>query len=798
MKKYILLAFAFFIIDTAKSQNINKIEYFIDADPGFGSATDVPISAGSSVTANFDVALPNTIANGFHFLSIRAKDDNNNWSQVGIKPFYKETISTASIPNIVAIEYFIDADPGYGVATSVSVNASSPLNQTFTIALPNTVSEGFHLLSIRAKDSENKWSIVAIRPFYKEAISTAAIPNIVTMEYFIDSDPGYGAATGVQVTVGSMLTQNFTIALPNTVSEGFHLLSIRAKDAENKWSIVAIRPFYKEAISIAAIPNIVAMEFFIDADPGYGLGTEVRITPNTTKNPSIYADMTGLSNGNHKISIRAKDAYNKWSLVSVKDFVVTNTFTTIKSLPPTWCRNTAFNIPFNAVGTFNTGNIFTAQLSNGSGSFASPTVLGTFTGTTSGTILATIPNTIAFGNGYKVRIVSSNPSASENVFELISVVNTCDIQVNTGNVAILPDAVFCTGGTIKVPFTTYGTFQSGNQFVAQISDANGTNFINISSFVNNNVVTGLIPDGLIDGDSYRIRIIATAPGIIGNEAPQSLRIRNSDLETILSSQSGNWNDPNIWTCSRIPISQRKVTINTGQTVTAPTGSTSSVTILNLNGALVFGNNPVPNAALSVAKLASVLTSGSLNVSFSMIVASTGIITAKIYSASDYDKIIVGGLADLNGTLNIVFDAGYVPTAGNSFTVLSYAGYESSFATVNLPILPNNMTWETTYGATGLIFTIKPATALPVTLLSFDGKVLEITIQLNWKTTAETNFSHFEIQKSADSKEFGTIGNVKGISQSIYNFTDTNPTEGQNYYRLRMVDLDGTTAFSKII
>ena len=260
------------------SQNINKIEYFIDTDPGFGAGLDVPITAATPVTANFSVSLPNTVADGFHFLNVRARDINDAWSVVGIKPFYKEAISTLAIPNITALEYFIDADPGYGLATSVAVAAGSPLTQNFTVTLPNTVSEGFHFLSIRAKDANNKWSEVAVRPFYKEAISTASIPNITAMEYFIDADPGYGLATSVAVTAGSPLIQNFTVALPNTVADGFHFISIRAKDANNKWSAVAVRPFYKEAISTASIPNITALEYFIDADPGYGLATSVAVT----------------------------------------------------------------------------------------------------------------------------------------------------------------------------------------------------------------------------------------------------------------------------------------------------------------------------------------------------------------------------------------------------------------------------------------------------------------------------------------------------------------------------------------
>jgi hypothetical protein len=92
--------------------------------------------------------------------------------------------------------------------------------------------------------------------------------------------------------------------------------------------------------------------------------------------------------------------------------------------------------------------------------------------------------------------------------------------------------------------------------------------------------------------------------------------------------------------------------------------------------------------------------------------------------------------------------------------------------------------------------------LPVTLVSFTGKSIENTTILNWTTTEEMNASHFEIQRSGDAKHFEVIGEVyaKGDSKVLvnYDFTDTTPMAGANYYRLKQIDRDGTYAFSKTI
>ncbi|MCE7042791.1 T9SS type A sorting domain-containing protein [Dyadobacter sp. CY312] len=93
------------------------------------------------------------------------------------------------------------------------------------------------------------------------------------------------------------------------------------------------------------------------------------------------------------------------------------------------------------------------------------------------------------------------------------------------------------------------------------------------------------------------------------------------------------------------------------------------------------------------------------------------------------------------------------------------------------------------------------TPLPVTLLSFNAKKTEDHVSLTWATTSESNASHFEIQRSADARHFDTAGTVsaKGESSEIqnYSFLDLPATSSILYYRLKMIDVDGTYAFTNI-
>nr|WP_295931351.1 T9SS type A sorting domain-containing protein [uncultured Dyadobacter sp.] len=92
--------------------------------------------------------------------------------------------------------------------------------------------------------------------------------------------------------------------------------------------------------------------------------------------------------------------------------------------------------------------------------------------------------------------------------------------------------------------------------------------------------------------------------------------------------------------------------------------------------------------------------------------------------------------------------------------------------------------------------------LPVKLAKFGGSLLDNAVSLSWSTTEESGSGYFDIERSTDSREFIRLGRVQAKNNSSvtqqYNFTDTNPLSGINYYRLRMVDMDGSFEHSRII
>jgi len=91
--------------------------------------------------------------------------------------------------------------------------------------------------------------------------------------------------------------------------------------------------------------------------------------------------------------------------------------------------------------------------------------------------------------------------------------------------------------------------------------------------------------------------------------------------------------------------------------------------------------------------------------------------------------------------------------------------------------------------------------LPVQFVSFTGEMKAGDALLTWTTENEMNARHFVIERSANGSDFDSIGVIaasNNVSVNVYYFTDKDPVNGNNYYRLRNVDLDGKASYSKLV
>lgn len=145
--------------------------------------------------------------------------------------------------------------------------------------------------------------------------------------------------------------------------------------------------------------------------------------------------------------------------------------TTSFTLNPT--SGTAIEIPFTITGTMSpsnlnaSNNIVTAQLSNANGSFENPIILGSLTTNESGVINGIIPAETPKGNGYRVRVVTTNyPMTSED--------NGEDLTFNYPFYHITVAANPTAGGTV----TGEGDYEYGSNVTVSAVPNDGFNFVN--------------------------------------------------------------------------------------------------------------------------------------------------------------------------------------------------------------------------------------------------------------------------------------------------------------------------------
>lgn len=99
------------------------------------------------------------------------------------------------------------------------------------------------------------------------------------------------------------------------------------------------------------------------------------------------------------------------------------------------------------------------------------------------------------------------------------------------------------------------------------------------------------------------------------------------------------------------------------------------------------------------------------------------------------------------------------------------------------------------------FLVNNAVTLPVSLVSFTGTLNNNNVLLNWNTASQQNFKNFDVEKSTDGVTFYKIGSVAAAANSSapnsYSFHDLKLSDN-NYYRLRINDMDGSNRLSQVV
>ncbi len=157
------------------------------------------------------------------------------------------------------------------------------------------------------------------------------------------------------------------------------------------------------------------------------------------------------------------------------------------------------------------------------------------------------------------------------------------------------------------------------------------------------------------------------------------------------------------------------------------------------------------------------------------------------NSASFTVVITAAQLGLSSTIGFKFIATYIsPTAyraeeaiGDPMT--SFSQGWNSYTSVTSPLL---------YGELA-----------PVVLNKFSGSISGTKATLQWDTKSESGTRVFEIQKRMNDATYQTIGSVNAtnsINGAAYTYVDNLAKENKNYYRLKIIDFDGYTAYSNEI
>ena len=237
--------------------NIIYLEYFIDNDPGSGNGISIPVTPGREIASiNFDADI-NNISKSWHRLYIRARNADGGWGLCTFALFDNVAVpayQTASgIVNLEEMEYYIDNDPGMGNGIKIPLPASPDQNNlTIPVDISN-LTGGIHRLVIRSRNSLNQWSLTHISTFENTALKPypAAVTAgpVTEMEYFFDTDPGFGNGQPISFTGAPDINQLSVNADLAGLTEGQHTLYLRSRSFP--WSLtMAVNFNYGTALPV--------------------------------------------------------------------------------------------------------------------------------------------------------------------------------------------------------------------------------------------------------------------------------------------------------------------------------------------------------------------------------------------------------------------------------------------------------------------------------------------------------------------------------------------------------------------
>ncbi len=570
----------------------------------------------------------------------------------------------------------------------------------------------------------------------------------------------------------------------------------------------------------------------------FGWGQSIWTNPITDANPSLSNPFTagqtvganisvsGISRG---VGITAASASNRFSAASWNTAGIDLTAYFEFTLTPT----AGCDIDFVSF-------VYTGQASStGPTSFAIKSSLDAYTAnigtpTAAGTTISlaaasyqNVSSSITFRfYGFGASGATGTFSINDFTFNGTTACGAPTNTITTGAITGTPFTVDCsTNDTGSIAFTSSGTFNAGNTYTAELSNASGSfaapvSIGTLSSTANTGSINITIPAATATGAGYLIRVTASDPATTGT---------SSTPFTITLTDGPCTLEPPHLTSVIINSCDGSCSEGDNELVFGTSGDYSfDVNTSNFDfryGAAFPGTNytdALVNNTTRINELNTAAGCGSLFVD-----ANGGNVPANanwmLASTNICDEALTwSGLCGL-GPIYVIFQndsdwnsggnfANNPPAPGTRFYRSSITTTLGSTFTIDYTTngsYPNSDGVYASFDADGGAATaygddncVLQPVLLPTGLLTYNGEIINGQSLLSWQTNSEQNNDYFTIAHSTTGYDFEVIGQVQGAGNSStlndYQLFHSRPSQGINYYKLTSTDFDGTTYTKGIV
>jgi hypothetical protein len=364
----------------------------------------------------------------------------------------------------------------------------------------------------------------------------------------------------------------------------------------------------------------------------------------------VYASLNGTVSGNSINSSDNTGNFPGFFVMAAKYKIFTGTIS-----PASICEGSSVSIPYTIIGTYDPVNVFTAQLSDASGNFTSPVNIGTLTTAAAGTISGLIPIGSVAGNGYRIRVISSNPviTGTDNGINL-TVKSKPSAPTTVSN-----NGPVCVGLTLNLSTSpVLGATYNWTGPAGFTSSQQNPSRTNISAAM---------------AGTYTVTITVNACTSFG----ASTNVIVNPAFNWTGNTNSDWNTASNWACNSIPNLNLNVIIPGGLTnyPTLNTGALGMAKDIQINSGATL--TIIDNTLQIAGSTSNSGTFNSLNGSVAFVGTVSQTIPATIFSANRIRNLIINNTADVSslGTLEITgflrVENGNFDT-GNKLTLISNA------------------------------------------------------------------------------------------------------------------------------